>query len=326
MRIFDSRWQGPHGIGRFASELCARLPDFTPITMRGRPSNPFDPVALHAYLWRSGSDFFFSPGYNPPAASPCPFAFCIHDLTHLCVQDESSALKRAYYHCVVRPAIHRAAVVLTVSEFSRRAICEWAGVSTTKVHNVGNGVSAAFTAHGPAHEAGAPYFLYVGNHKPHKNFTQALRAFASSGLARDFIFISTGSASAELRFLIGALGLSERIRFAGCVSDDELACLYRGATALVFVSLHEGFGLPIVEAMSCGTPVLTSCTSSMPEIAADAALLVDPLDRDAIGHAMARLASDATLRSTLRQRGLQRAKAFTWDRTVCKVQRALCEA
>jgi glycosyltransferase involved in cell wall biosynthesis len=323
MRILDTRWLGRHGIGRFAAELRARLSGFEPIHLKGRPSSAVDPWRLHLYLRSVTADLFFSPGYNAPVHATCAFAFCLHDLNHLHVQENSGPLKRAYYEHLIKPAVRRAAVVLTVSEFSRAAICEWAGIAEASVINVGNGVSAPFAAEGPRVEMDRPYFLYVGNHRPHKNFERLLRAFAISGLDQDCLLVSTGTPSRELRSFVAALGLGGCVRFVGSVSDEALASLYRGATGLVLVSLYEGFGLPIVEAMSCGAAVLTSTTASMPETAGGAALLVDPTSVDAIAAGLRQIASDERLRQSLRHRGFTRSREFSWERTASRVQLAL---
>jgi glycosyltransferase involved in cell wall biosynthesis len=110
------------------------------------------------------------------------------------------------------------------------------------------------------------------------------------------------------------LGVAERVRFTGYVADEDLPALLSGALAFVLPSLYEGFGMPVLEAMACGAPVLASNTSSLPEIAGDAALLVDPTDTAALADGLARLAANAELRDELRARGLARAAAFTWDR------------
>jgi glycosyltransferase involved in cell wall biosynthesis len=110
------------------------------------------------------------------------------------------------------------------------------------------------------------------------------------------------------------LGIAERVRFTGYVADEDLPALLSGALAFVFPSLYEGFGMPVLEAMACGAPVLTSSSSSLPEVAGDAALLVDPEDSVALTHGLARLATDAGLRADLRTRGLARAATFTWER------------
>jgi glycosyltransferase involved in cell wall biosynthesis len=323
VKIFDTRWKGAHGIGRFASELFERLGDFRPIELNGRPSAPLDPWRLSGYLWTRKPALFFSPGYNPPAGSGCPFGFTVHDLNHLYVEENSSALKRLYYSLVVRPAIHRAGVVLTVSEFSRQQICDWAGVSEDRVVNVSHGIADVFSVSGEVCRPGRPYFLYVGNHRPHKNLPRMLSAFAISDLSADFDLWITGDRNAELERQASVLKLDGSVKFLGQVSDKQLAVLYRGATTLLLVSLYEGFGLPIIEAMACGTPVLTSLVASMPEAAGGAALLVDPSNVEEIASKLRVLASDDALRSDLRHRGLRRVSAFTWDATAQRVQEAL---
>lgn len=323
MKILDTRWLGHHGIGRFAAELRGRLAGFQPIGLRGRPSSPADPWRLQAYLRTLPADLFFSPGYNAPVHATCAFAFCVHDLNHLQVSDNSTPLKRMYYEQLIKPAVRRAAVVFTVSEFSRAAIAEWAGVKENDIVNVGNGISAPFIAEGPRATLPQPYFLYVGNHRPHKNFTRLLQAFAQSGLKDDYLLVSTGEGTRELHTEIHRLGLRERVRFRGLVPDEDLAALYRGATALVLVSLYEGFGLPIIEAMSCGAAVLTSATAAMPETAGGAALLVDPRRTEAIAAGLRQLAFDADLQRQLQSRGLERSREFSWDETARKVQQAL---
>ncbi len=324
MKIFDTRWVGAHGIGRFAAEVYQRLDGFADIGITGRPASPFDPLALTRYLRSSAPALFFSPGYNAPLGKPCPFVFCVHDLNHLHVRENSSALKRAYYRCVMRPAIHRSIATLTVSEYSRHAICEWAGIDESRVVNVGNGVSAVFRPEGPVAPAQErPYFLYVGSHRKHKNFERILQAFAASGLWREFRLLGTLAPTQDLQRTIDRLHLARHVSFVGTQSEDALAALYRGAVALVFVSLYEGFGLPIVEAMACGTPVITSSVTSMPEVAGQAALLVDPYDVGAIASAMRKLAEDRSFRESLRARGIERAKLYSWDATAGKIKATL---
>jgi glycosyltransferase involved in cell wall biosynthesis len=324
MNIFDTRWKGPHGIGRFATEVHQRLEGFASIGIHGRPSRPWDSLLLTQYLRSAAPRLFFSPGYNVPLGNPCPFVFCIHDLNHLFFRESSNVLKRAYYATVIRPAVARAELIFTVSEFSRRAICEWADVKEDKVIDVGNGVSEVFKPQGPCFGgADRPYFLLVGSHRPHKNFERVLRAFAASGLARDCMLVSTGEPTPQLGQLIGKLQLTGCVLFVGAVPEEDLAGLYRGALALIFASLYEGFGLPIVEAMACGTPVLTASVTSMPEVAGDAAILVDPYDVEAIRAALMSLTHDTRLRESLHFRGLQRARLYSWDSTARKVSDAL---
>lgn len=323
MNVFDTRWLGRHGIGRFAAELYARVAGFGALPPGGSPAAPFDPWVLRARLRELGAKFFLSPGYNGPASPCCEFAFCLHDLNHLQVPENSSPLHRAYFRAVIRPAVRRAAVVLTVSEFSREAICDWADVSADSVVNVSNGVSDCFRSDGARANLGRPYFLHVGNHKPHKNVRRLLSAFRRSSLQTRMDLVMTGAPSLALSRHIKDLGLEATVKFAGSLADEELARLYRGARALVFPSLYEGFGLPIVEAMRCGTPVLTSNAAAMPEAAGGAALLIDPLDEDALIQAMRWLAADEDLLARLRRRGLEHASGFSWSAVAKRVERAL---
>src|SRR5690242_10944732 len=142
--LYDSRWIGSYGIGRSAQELQRLLPDLIPFSSHRAPSHPLDPMFVAAMLWHRRPDLYFSPGYNPPLSSPCPFVFTLHDLNHLCVPENSSITKRAYYEHIIRPACHKAAFVLTVSEYSKSQIREWAGIEEAKIINVGSGVGPPF--------------------------------------------------------------------------------------------------------------------------------------------------------------------------------------
>ena len=321
--LYDARWIGDHGIGRFADELQKSLPGLVRYQARRRPWHPLDPAFLGAALWYQRPKLFFSPGYNSPVGWPKPFIFTLHDLNHLCVPDNSNAAKRAYYKHIVRPACHQAAFVLTVSEYSKREISAWAGVSEQKIVNVGNGVGYPFTPDGPRHEPGYPYLLYVGSHKPHKNLDRLLKAYAISDTSREVRLIMTGTPSLSLRSQIQELSLGEQVQFVNSASNEALARLYRGALAFVFPSLYEGFGLPPLEAIACGIPVLTSNVCSLPEVMGNAAVLVNPLDVKAIADGTRRLVQDSELRARLRQVGLLRAKEFSWDETARKTLEVL---
>jgi glycosyltransferase involved in cell wall biosynthesis len=267
---------------------------------------------------------YFSPGYNCPIGNPCRFIFCLHDLNHLHVPENSSRLKRLYYASVIRPAVRNSEAVITVSQFSRDAICEWARVNECKIINVGNGVSDHFEPNGPVKTFGPrQYFLHVGSDRPHKNLRRIIEAFFNSGLSRDFDFVTTAIPTMELASLVNSNSRAGCVRFLGPVAEEELPALYRGAHGLICASIYEGFGLPIVEAMACGTPVITSSVTSMPEVAGNAAIIVDPYDVEALADGMLKLASDAELRHSLRSRGIERAKMYSWQLTALRVQNIL---
>jgi glycosyltransferase involved in cell wall biosynthesis len=319
--VFDSRWAGAHGIGRFAKEIAGRLPHAA-LDADGRPMSPLDPLRLTRVRFGPGQ-WFLSPGYNAPLFSNAPYLLTVHDLNHIDRPDNSSVVKRLYYRLVLRRLCRRARAVLTVSEFSRRRIAEWFGLDIDRVFNVGNGVSEAFVPEGRRHDVGSDYVLCVSNRRGHKNEEGLMHAFARSALPSSLKLVLTGEPSENLEELARTLGVSGRVAFAGRVSEDELAALYRGALFLVFPSFYEGFGLPIIEAFACGTPVITSNVTSMPEIAGDAALLVDPHDVDAIAEAMVRLASSPELRKTLVARGYERIGTFSWDAVAERVKAAV---
>jgi glycosyltransferase involved in cell wall biosynthesis len=313
--LYDARWVGNHGIGRFAGELRKLLPGLVDYQADRRPWHPLDTALLGAMLWRRRPRLFFSPGCNPPVGWPHPFVFTLHDLHHLCVPEDSSVAKRAYYNHVIRPACHKAAFVLTVSEYSKNAIREWSGINEQKIINVGNGVGLPFTASGARFDPGFPYLLYVGSRKPHKNLERLLKAFAISGVRGEVRLLLTGTQDAEISAHIESLGMNGQVVFKQTTRDADLADLYRGATGFLFPSLYEGFGLPPMEAMACGVPVLTSDVCAIPEIVGDAALLVNPRDVEAIAEGIRQLVGEGSLREEMRKKGFERVRRFSWDET-----------
>lgn len=321
--LYDARWIGNHGIGRFAGELQKWLSGFVPFHSRRRPWHPLDPAILGAALWRRKPKLFFSPGYNSPLNWPGRFVFTLHDLNHLCVPENSNAVKRAYYRYVIKPACHRAQCVLTVSEYSKREIATWADVKEEKLINVGNGVGLPFSPAGAKYEPGYPYLLYVGSRKPHKNLPRLLKAYSVSGVRKEVRLVLSGQPDRPISEEIARLGLTGDVIFKDLSDDGHLSDVYRGAVALVFPSLYEGFGLPPLEAMACGVPVLTSNVCSLPEVVGDAAVVVCPLDVEEIADGARRLVQEPSLRARLREKGLLRARRFSWSETAQRTLEAL---
>lgn len=314
--FYDPRWFGQHGIGRFAAEVTARLPRAIPLQIHGKRLALWDPAMLSLALAGKTSGIYFSPGFNPPLRSPIPFSFTVHDLIHLHVPEESSALRRLFYRSIVLPASRKAHTVFTVSEFTKERILEWSGIPADRVCVVGNGRSPAFTPEGPRHIAGRPYFLHVGRRVPHKNIPRLLKAFRESRASRETELLFTGDEDESTAKCIDKLGMGTSVGFTGPLSDDALAAVYRGAEALLFPSLYEGFGLPIIEAMACGTPVLTSNVTAMPEVTGmHGAVLVAPSNTDEIANGIDQVAYDDCLRDRLIANGLARSADFTWERT-----------
>lgn len=319
--LCDTRWTGHQGIAKFSNNVLARLPGMTALPAGLPLFHPFDSFWLSQVISRARPRVYFSPGFNPPLRSVRPFVFVVHDLNYVHCRENSDALRRAFFQLIVRPACRRAARVLTVSEFSRSQIIEWSNVRPEQVVNVGAGVDASFTPNGERYEPGFPYVLYVGNRSRHKNLDRLFQAFALVQL--DCKLLLSGSADEATLAIARRRGIEESLRFAGPIEDGSMPALYRGARAVVLPSLFEGFGLPIVEAMACGVPVLTSNVTSMPEIAGDAAVLVDPRNVEELASGLNRLIADASLRARLSARGLQRAAEFSWDRTATAVRAVL---
>jgi glycosyltransferase involved in cell wall biosynthesis len=254
-------------------------------------------VVLGRAVDRAGVDLFHAPHYVTPFTR-VPFVVTIHDLIHL---RHPNPLARMYARQMIGRAVRRSRRVLTVSEAVKREIVATFGCPQDHVVVTPNGVGAPFVAHGRAAEG--RYFLYVGNDKPHKNVDVLVDAFARIDGAS---LVLTGAPFERFR-------TRDRVIVTGFVGNDELAALYRGAIALVMPSREEGFGLPALEAMACGSAVITSNAPALVEITGDAALHVEP-NVDALRDAMRRITSDDALRLALASRGIERAKHFTWTR------------
>ncbi len=323
--LVDDRWNGG-GIKRFSDELLSRL--HSGFQVQGVDgayplSDPLTPLKLSLAIRKSAPDVFWSPGFMPPAFTSVPFLFTMHDLIHIHSADR---LRSLYYNAVIRPLARNAFKILTVSEFSQGEICEWAGLPQERVPVVSNGVSGDFTPGGNRFDPGYPYLFYVGARKKHKNLETMLLAYSRSGLGGSCRLLLSGSPSETLQALATKLGIANDLRFAGFIPEPELPSYYRGAEAVVMVSTYEGFGLPVLEAMASGVPVLCSNTTSLGEIAGSAALLVDPLNPAQIAEEMRRIVEDKGLRTELVLRGFQRAQLFQWDSSADKLSGLLREA
>ena len=299
-----------------------------PYTMREQISVPFD-------LRREGIDLFHAPHYVLPPLTPCKAVVTIHDCIHLRFpQYLPNRLAYGYARASLWVATHRASRVLTVSEASKRDILRYFNVPESKIDVIYNAIDEEFGARPDDDEIGRvreryqlndPFVLYAGNIKPHKNLERLIEAFYTlrrNGFEHVKLLIIGDEISKypTLRRAVHRHKLHQHVRFLGFVSDKTLACLYRMAAVFVFPSLYEGFGLPPLEAMASGTPVITSNQSSLPEIMGDAALFVDPYETDAIFEAMRRVLTEPALARSLSERGLVRVGEFSWDRSVRRVR------
>jgi glycosyltransferase involved in cell wall biosynthesis len=312
----DLRWPSKTGIGNVQTELLVRVPDkakVVDLAVRGAIGSPLSPLAISRALERSraGDGVFWNPGFIPPLLLDMPSVVTVHDLTHLHFY---SRLHQVYYQLVFKHLYRHCSAVVCVSDFTRREFLAWSGMPAVKVHVVRNGVQPIYAKNDEAYGLPYRYVLYPGNHRGYKNIERLIEAFAHSSLPKqDIHLVMTGADNPALTRKAGELGVSSRVHFTGRVDDAELPRLYKGALLVAFVSLYEGFGLPLVEAMASGVPVLTSNVSAMPEVAGDAALVVDPYSVEAIADGLDVLAHDEVMREELVAKGLQRVKSFDWD-------------
>ena len=297
---------------------------------RSGPYSLREPFSLGAGARRAGLELLHCPHYVTPFRPGCPLVVTIHDLIHLLYPENlPSPAARAYARFFLRRAAKKAAVIFADSETTRSDILEHLPARQEQVVVIHIAVDPRL-ARPPGGEELArareryvldhPYALYVGNIKPHKNLPAAVRAFArfrrAAGRQWRLVIVGSHSVDSELRRAIAVAGVREAVRFLGFIPAEFLPAVYKLAEVFVFPSLYEGFGLPPLEAMAAGTPVVASDRSSMPEVLGDAALLVDPTDEAAMAEAMERACADGELRETLIRRGRERAGRFSWRRAV----------
>jgi glycosyltransferase involved in cell wall biosynthesis len=323
--LADGRWLGEHGIGRFSAEIFSHLKNCTVITSGPKPLSIKNLFWLPFYLFKNRKNYnvYFNPGFNALLYSPIPFVFVIHDLNHLHFPDSGRFFKKLYYNYLIKWTAKRANKILTVSDYSKKTILDWTGLPEDNVIVISSGISKQFTEQGNKHQPDYPYLLHVGNTKTHKNVERLIEAFAKASIDPSIKLILTGQNTATLAAKIHQLKLNDRILFSGSLSETQLAEYYRGALAITYPSLYEGFGLPILEGMASGVPVLTANVTSMPEIAKDAALLVNPFSVDSIKEGISSIVNNTELREQLIQKGRERIIQFSWEKVAHKVQTIL---
>ena len=267
----------------------------------------------------------------PPTLPGTRSLLTVHDLSFLRAPEATSPPLKRYLESVVPRSVRRADHVLADSEATRDDLIALYETPAAKITVLYSGVDSRFR---PVHDSSAIlrryglsdicYALSVGTVQPRKNYSRVIRALSQlrqSGLDLHYAIAGgPGWTRHEIDATIAETGMGDRVHLLGFVPDDDLPALYTGARMLIMASLYEGFGLPILEAMACGGPVIASDVSSLPEVAGQAGLLVDPLDVNAIMHAIMRLESDAALRQTCVAAGIQRARDFTWDRAAAQLQ------
>jgi glycosyltransferase involved in cell wall biosynthesis len=291
----------------------------------------WEQTALPLESLTSRLDMLFCPVNVRPFVLRCPAIVTIHDLIFLRYPGSFHPLKRTYLKLMAGWSARHALTVITVSEATRQDVIRMLGVPPSRVRTVHNGVGEQFTPYSAQERAGfmvekglsGRFILYLGTLEPRKNISTIIEAFASIASDPDFADVklliagSKGWYYDEIFATAERLGLpaGDRLRFLGRVPDAELPLWYNIATICAYPSLYEGFGLPPLEAMACGTPVVVSNRSALPEVVGEAGILVDPLDTEAWTKAFSRLLQDPGLASDLARRGIARAALFTWERS-----------
>lgn len=284
-------------------------------------------LPLPIETWTGPVDLLHAPDFTlPPVRRGTRTLLTVHDLSFTRAPETAAPGLRAYLERVVPRSVRRADHVLADSEATRQDLMELYGTPGEKISVLYSGVDARFE---PVSDPVAiervrekyglgqgAYILSVGTVQPRKNYGRLAEALHRLGRPDLRLVIAGGKGWLEdaLYRQIEALDLGERMRFAGFVDDDDLPALYSDARVFAFPALYEGFGLPPLEAMACGVPVVASNVSSIPEVVGDAGLLVDPLSVDELAGAIERALDDETLRADLTRRGLDRARRFTWER------------
>ena len=289
-------------------------------------------IRLSAEMLVRPPDVLFVPAHVLPLWSPRRTVVTIHDLGYVHYPKAHPAAQRLYLRLATRWNAWRATAVLADSEATRRDIVRYCRIPAAKITVVYLGVGERFRPVTDAallnqvmarYDITPLYLLFVGTVQPRKNLARLIDAWARylAGAGSDPSTITLviagkrGWLTEAIERRAGELGIATRVRFAGYVADDDLPALISGALGYLLPSLYEGFGLPVLEAQACGTPVLAAATSSLPEVGGDAALYVDPHDTASIAAGIARLLEDVDLRARLRAAGLARVAGWTWERT-----------
>jgi glycosyltransferase involved in cell wall biosynthesis len=355
MRLaLDARKLTDYGIGTYLSHLLAGLagrsevqlivvvrpgheervsalaPDARLLTVSARGYGITEHVKVPAALWRERPDLVHVPHYVVPAALPGPVVVTVHDIIQLFYPPRSRpTLATMYLRVVLRSALRRARRVITVSRTSRRDLIKLFGADPRRLDVVANGVDNEF-ARRPGEELveqikekyrlRPPLVLVVANDKPHKNLDVVLRSYhramQSHGIPGQLVLVGGVGADHPLALRALRLGLDDHVRCLGRIPQSHLHALYHLSSVLLHVALYEGFGLPILEAMRAGLPVVTSNLGAMRELGEGAARLVNPLDVIEVASAVQRVLVDDPLRRRMVEAGLRRADALTWSRTV----------
>jgi glycosyltransferase involved in cell wall biosynthesis len=295
-------------------------------TINPRVRIPWEQLLAPAMLRLEGADVYHGVLNVMPLAGSVPSVVTIHDLSPFLFPQTFRRVNRTYTRWAIRVACRRAAHILAVSEFTKQEIVRWMRVPPDRITVTYDACDDNFAPPDPAEVAafrrakGLPerFVLFIGTLEPRKNIPVLLEAYARIAAETDAPLLIGGARGWLYEPILAQaerLGLGDKLRFIGYVDRAEQHLWYAAATVFAFPSLYEGFGMPPLEAMACGTPVVASNSSSLPEVVGDAGLVVAPDDVEGLAAALLRLLGDQALREELRERGLAQARRFSWTET-----------
>jgi glycosyltransferase involved in cell wall biosynthesis len=287
----------------------------------------WEQIAAPTLAWRQKVELVHGPVNIIPLVSRIPTVVTIHDLAFLQYPDQYPPFQRRYLKTMTSASVRRADRVIAVSEFTGRDVAQRLGISESKIVTVPNGVSSDFYPRQDSDELDQfrvsndlpdEFLLFIGTLQPRKNLIGLLRAFSlldPSERLPLYVVGGTGWMYSPIYEEVKRLGIEDDVHFPGYAASESLPLWYSAATAFIYPSFFEGFGLPVLEAMACGTPVVTSNRTSLPEVVGEAGVLANPDSPDDLAAAMRALLNDSDQRSKLAAAGRKQAATFTWQRT-----------
>jgi glycosyltransferase involved in cell wall biosynthesis len=305
------------------------LPDLPSLECHGSPFSIRQQWTVPAQLRRVRAELYHSPYYLMPYWPGVPTVFTCHDLIPLIYPEYFAPIQRLIYRVGHVLALRTARVTIAVSQSTRADLQRLFRIDPQQIVVVSEAADAHFSPQSPDAIAAVcqkyalpeRYVLYLGSNKPHKNLVRLVQAWRISNLDSQLSNLKLVIAGhwdnryPEAKRVVEQLDMRDQVTFVGPVSEADLPMLYSGAALFVFPSLYEGFGLPVLEAMACGAPVVCSNASSLPEIAGDAAVLADPQNVNALAEAIGRVFASQELREHLREKGLSQSARFSWVQT-----------
>jgi glycosyltransferase involved in cell wall biosynthesis len=288
-------------------------------------------MILPIWLSRLRADILHAPAFVGPVFSPCPQVITVHDLSFIRYPHFFKGPNRLYLSLMTGFSCRRAAAVIAVSEFTASEVKRLLRVKPGKIHTVYHGVDQRFkplpqnAIDAFKSRKGLPerFILFLGTLEPRKNLIQLVRAYAKLPQKSTHLILAgaQGWFYQELYAVVEELGLQKYVHFPGYISGEEQVLWYNAASVFAYVSTYEGFGLPVLEALACGVPTLTSTSSSLPEAAGNGALQAKSDDEQDIADKLTLLLANSELRESLRLNGLEHASHFTWELTAQKTRR-----